>query len=328
MAPPKIAITTGDPAGIGPEVCIKLLENTENFELYEPIIFGDSSVLEKTADQYNIPIQVKTVTRLEEVEGPRILDMRAIGAEEYTTGRISAKTGKAAYQYLARAMDAALEGQVDAITTGPINKEALKLAGIELPGHTEILAERTQSPRSCMMQYSDELCCSFVTCHIGYQEVPSLLTKERILEVIELTDTTLGKMLGRPPRLLCCGLNPHSGENGLFGNMEEEKIILPAVEEAKANGIAIEGPLPPDTVFLPDRRKKFDCMICMYHDQGHIPLKALAFDRAVNVTLGLPIIRTSVDHGTALDIAGQGIANSGSMLEAAKLAAKLAQNKT
>ena len=328
MAPPKIAITTGDPAGIGPEVCIKLLENTENFELYEPIIFGDSSVLEKTADQYNIPIQVKTVTRLEEAEGPRILDVRAIGAEEYTTGRISAKTGKAAYQYLARAMDAALGNQVDAITTGPINKEALKLAGIELPGHTEILAERTQSPRSCMMQYSDELCCSFVTCHIGYQEVPLLLTKERILEVIELTDKTLGRMLGRPPMLLCCGLNPHSGENGLFGNMEEEKIIQPAVEEAQANGIAIEGPLPPDTVFLPERREKFDCMICMYHEQGHIPLKALAFDRAVNVTLGLPIIRTSVDHGTALDIAGQGIANPGSMLEAAKLAAKLAQNET
>jgi 4-hydroxy-L-threonine phosphate dehydrogenase PdxA len=174
-----------------------------------------------------------------------------------------------------------------------------------------------------MLQYSEEIRCVFVTTHVGYAEVPALLTEKRILDVIELCEEAMERIRGKKPRLLCCGLNPHAGENGLFGNGEEEGIISPALDIARARGFDITGPLPPDTAFLPQRRKEFDCVVCMYHDQGHIPLKALAFDNAVNITLGLPIIRTSVDHGTALDIAGKGIANPSSLFEAVKLAVRL-----
>ncbi len=261
--------------------------------------------------------------KLEEAEGPGILDFGQISAGDYETGTINAATGKAGYRYVTEAIDAALAGKVDAVTTGPLNKEALRMAEIPFPGHTEIFASRTKSERACMLQYSEEIRCVFVTTHIGYAEVPALLTEQRILDVIELAVDAMERIRGRKPRLLCCGLNPHAGENGLFGDGEEEKIIAPALEKARSRGVDITGPLPPDTVFLPARRKEYDCVVCLYHDQGHIPLKALAFDEAVNTTLGLPIIRTSVDHGTALDIAGQGIANPNSLLQALKLAAQL-----
>ncbi|MEL0118091.1 MAG: 4-hydroxythreonine-4-phosphate dehydrogenase PdxA, partial [Opitutae bacterium] len=221
--------------------------------------------------------------------------------------------------------DAALAKNVDAVTTGPLNKEALRMADVPFPGHTEIFADRTQSERACMLQYSEEVRCVFVTTHVGYAEVPHLLSQERIIDVIELASEAMERIRKRKPRLLCCGLNPHAGENGLFGHREEEQIIVPALEKVRERGIDITGPLPPDTTFLPARRKEYDCVVCMYHDQGHIPLKALAFDEAVNTTLGLPIIRTSVDHGTALDIAGQGIANPNSLVEAVKLAVKLSK---
>ena len=238
-------------------------------------------------------------------------------------GTISAETGRAACAYVHAAIDVALAGGVGAITTGPINKEALSLAGIRFPGHTEIFAARTQAARSCMMQYSEEITCTFVTTHVGYLEVPALLTEARIVDVIELTAEALLRIRGTPPRLLVCGLNPHAGEHGLFGNREEERIIAPAIAIARARGIDVDGPVPPDTAFIPARRREYDAVVCMYHDQGHIPLKALAFDSAVNTTLGLPIIRTSVDHGTALDIAWQGVASTGSLFAAVRLAVKL-----
>lgn len=175
-----------------------------------------------------------------------------------------------------------------------------------------------------MMQYSEAITCTFVTVHVGYAEVPKLLTKERILEVIELSAENLQRIRQRHPKIVVCGLNPHAGEHGLFGNHEEEKIILPAIEMARQKGIDVEGPLPPDTAFLPWKRKSTDVFVCMYHDQGHIPVKALAFDCAVNTTLGLSIIRTSVDHGTALDIAWQGKASPSSLLSAIQLAVQLA----
>jgi 4-hydroxythreonine-4-phosphate dehydrogenase len=181
-----------------------------------------------------------------------------------------------------------------------------------------------QVDRWCMMLTSPEITCSFVTAHVGYYEVPSLLTSERILEVIELTASAMRRLRGHEPRLVCCGLNPHAGEDGLFGQREEERIIAPALEQARARGIQIEGPLPPDTCFLTWRRAQTDAYICMYHDQGHIPLKALAFDTAINTTLGLPVIRTSVDHGTAFDIAWQGIASPSSLYAAVRLAGQLA----
>ena len=187
--------------------------------------------------------------------------------------------------------------------TGPIHKEALRKSGVQYPGHTEIFEALTKSTRACMMLTSDALTCSFVTTHVGHCEVPRLISAERVLDVIELTDGAMRLIYGSPGRLVVCGLNPQAGEGGLFGNREEERFIIPAIETARQHGITVEGPLPPDTAFLPARRKRTDAFICMYHDQGHIPLKALSFETAVNTTLGLPIVRTSVDHGTALDIA-------------------------
>ena len=328
MAFPRVAITTGDPAGIGPEVCLRLLANPMVKEVCLPIVFGDRVVLEKAAEECGLATPYKVVGSLEEATDPCILDLGQINGNEYQTGSVNTATGLAGYRYVTKAIDAALAGKVDAVTTGPLNKEALRMAGVPFPGHTEIFADRTQSERSCMLQYSEEVRCVFVTTHVGYFEVPNLLTLERILDVIELGAEAMERIVGHKPRLLCCGLNPHAGENGLFGNGEEEKLIAPALEEARKRGIDVTGPLPPDTIFLPERRKQYDCVVCMYHDQGHIPLKALAFDNAVNTTLGLPVIRTSVDHGTALDIAGKGIANPNSLIEAVKLALRLAKKES
>lgn len=314
MKRPRIAVTMGDPAGVGPEVCLHLLANESIAANCDPIIFGDADVLRECAAR----------TGLSAPDLDRVRDLQSIRLDQFTPGEVNADTGRAGYKYVIAAIDAALAGEIDGITTAPINKEALHAAGHNYPGHTEIFTEKSGADRSCMMLTSDELTCAFVTVHVGYDEVPALLTKERILEVIELSADAMQRIRGRKPKLLACGLNPHAGENGLFGNREEELIVAPAVEQARAAGIDIIGPLPPDTCFLPERRREIDCFICMYHDQGHIPLKALAFDKAINCTLGLPIIRTSVDHGTACDIAWQGKANPSSLFEATQLAARLA----
>ncbi len=320
---PRIAVTAGDPSGIGPEVCLRLLAGSSTLPPCIPVVFGDVSVMERTANQCGLPMPGLVIESLEQANRPCLFDLKAISLGEYKTGAVNKATGKAGYKYVTEAIDAALTGKVDAVTTGPLNKVALKMAGVPFPGHTEIFAHRTQSKHSCMLQYSEEIRCVFVTTHVGYAEVPGLLTERRILEVVRLCHDAMQKIRGNKPRLLCCGLNPHAGENGLFGNGEEERIIYPALQKARDSGTDIDGPVPPDTAFLPARRKEYDCVVCMYHDQGHIPLKALAFDNAVNTTLGLPIIRTSVDHGTALDIAGKGIANPGSLISAVKLAIQL-----
>ena len=324
MSLPKIAVTTGDPVGIGPEVCLHLLQNEGIAAQCVPIIFGDKVVLEQAADQCGLPKPQKYIAGLSEADGPCVLDMSAIGLDEFETGTVNAATGYAGFVYVENAIDAALGGQVAGVTTGPLNKEALRVAGISFPGHTEIFAEKTHTQNFCMMQYSAEVRCVFATTHVPYSEVPALLTKERILDVLELGAQAMrriGCISGHEPKIGVLGLNPHAGEHGLFGE-EEEQVIIPAIEAARAKGFEVEGPIPPDTAFIPAKRRATDFFVCMYHDQGHIPLKALAFDNAVNTTLGLPIIRTSVDHGTALDIAGQGKANPGSLFEAVKLALK------
>ena len=322
----------GDPAGVGPEVCLRLLGIESVLRQCSPIVFGDAAVLrrvqETLGDSLELP-DYEIIARDDwraahrEISAPTVLDFQAIDAAQLQPGRVNADNGNASYRYIEAAIDAALAGEVQAVATGPINKEALWEAGIRYPGHTEIFAEKTDAGRSCMMQICDELTCSFVTTHVGYREVPELLSQERILEVIELSREALLRIRGREPKFVVCGLNPHAGEHGLFGDREEERWIIPAMEAARAQGMHLEGPLPPDTAFLPARRKETDCFICMYHDQGHIPLKALAFDVAVNTTLGLPIIRTSVDHGTAFDIAWQGVASATSLTQAVLLAAKL-----
>ena len=281
-------------------------------------------VLEQAADQCDLLKPQKYITGLSEADGPCVLDMSAIGLDEFETGTVNAATGRAGFVYVENAIDAALGGQVAGVTTGPLNKEALRAAGISFPGHTEIFAEKTHTQNFCMMQYSAEVRCVFATTHVPYSEVPALLTKERILDVLELGAQAMrriGCISGHEPKIGVLGLNPHAGEHGLFGE-EEEQVIIPAIEAARAKGFDVEGPIPPDTAFIPAKRRATDFFVCMYHDQGHIPLKALCFDNAVNTTLGLPIIRTSVDHGTALAIAGQGKANPGSLFEAVKLALK------
>jgi 4-hydroxythreonine-4-phosphate dehydrogenase len=329
MKLPRIAVTMGDPAGIGPEICIHLLNNIAVQKVGAPIIFGDAAVLRHVADKLSLPFTAP-VLNLEEwkkqrvrVDMPAVLDLQCIGAGDFVPGRVDARCGDAAYRYVIASIEAGLAGEVDAVATAPLNKGAMHAAGHKFPGHTEIFAERMQATRSCMMLTSAELTCSFATVHVGYHEVPELLSIDRIVDVIELTASAMRCIRGHEPRIVVCGLNPHAGENGLFGQREEERFIVPAINIARERGLQVEGPLPPDTAFLGWRRQQTDAFVCMYHDQGHIPLKALAFDSAINTTLGLPVIRTSVDHGTAFDIAWQGKANPNSLFEAVQLAAKL-----
>ena len=327
------ALTMGDPAGVGPEICLRALAEPSLLADCVPIVFGDAEILRRCAQHVGLPAPKLVLSpsdwpaRFHNLTEPAVLDLNQFNASTLQIGQTTADTGRASFAYIQSAIDAALAGQVAGVTTGPINKEAIHAAGINFPGHTEMFADRTRSTRWCMMQFAPEITCTFVTVHVGYAEVPQLLTTERVLEVIELSAEAMRRLHHREPKLVVCGLNPHAGEHGLFGDREEERIIIPAIERARAQGLDVEGPLPPDTAFLPWKRKTTDCFVCMYHDQGHIPVKALAFDSAVNTTLGLPMIRTSVDHGTACDIAWQGQANPGSLYAALRLAARLSKTR-
>ena len=325
MSKPRIAITMGDPAGIGPEICLDLLNDRVISSKCTPIVFGDWSVLQTCAEKTNKSFEISKIstTEFSGIQSPTVFDHAIIDPSNFTPGTADAKTGRATYGYVTSAIDACLTNKIDAVVTCPANKEALQAAGVKQPGHTEIFAEHTGTEKFCMAFFSDEISCSLVTVHCGYTEVPDLLSVDRIYEVISLTRQAHQKLLGREPRLAVCGLNPHGGENGLFGNLEEENLIIPAIEKARVEGMELLGPLPPDTAFTASIRKSIDAYVCMYHDQGLIPVKALAFEEAVNVTLGLPIIRTSVDHGTALDIAWQGKADPSSLKSAVRLAIRM-----
>ncbi len=331
MSRPIIAVTQGDPAGVGPDICLQLLANEEVRELAVPVIFGGARLLAKCARQTGLPSPRRILSEIEwsekfaSLDEPAVLDVFGFDADGFEPGKVSAKTGAAGFRYVEKAIEAALIGQVSAVATAPLNKEALHAAGITYPGHTEMFAEKMAAERSCMTFFSEEMICSLVTVHIGYQDVVPALTSRRIQDVIELTHDAVRRVKGRAPKIAVCGLNPHAGEHGLFGRGEEESIIAPAVAAARAVGIQVEGPLPPDTAFISAKRRAVDAYVCMYHDQALIPLKALAFDTAVNTTLGLPVPRTSVDHGTACDIAWQGRASGRSLVEAVKLAASMAK---
>jgi 4-phospho-D-threonate 3-dehydrogenase / 4-phospho-D-erythronate 3-dehydrogenase len=322
---PLVAVTMGDPAGVGPEICLHLLANDRLCEICTPVVFGDAGVLADCAAKLGLrgAERVYADGDFGSIHEHGVLHIEGFDSVGFRPGAVSAATGGAAYRYVERSIEAALSGLVASVVTAPMNKEALHAAGIPYPGHTEIFADKTGSLRSCMFQYSEEVRASFVTVHVGYSEVAALITTERILDVIDLTAEAMERIRGTKPKIVVLGLNPHAGEHGLFGNREEERIIAPAIEAARAKGHLVEGPIPPDTAFIPAMRRATDAFVCMYHDQGHIPLKALAFDTAVNTTLGLPIIRTSVDHGTACDIAWKGLANPSSLFEAVKLAVRL-----
>lgn len=342
-AKPVLGLTMGDPAGIGPEICLSALRDPAARARCVPVLFGDVSVLRRVNKSgFGSPAKAKGsggATRdgdcrvvtlaefagLDKVAEPLIVDCAALEATGLEPGKISAACGRAAYVYIERAIAAALARKIDGVVTAPIHKEAFHLAGVKFPGHTEVFTALTGAKRSCMMLYSSPLTVSMVTTHIGYRDVPGNISADRILNVIELTAEAMRRILRREPRLGVCGLNPHAGEHGLFGQREEENYVGPAVRRARDRGINAEGPLVPDAAFTANVRRQFDAIVTLYHDQGHIPFKLLAFDTGVNVTLGLPIIRTSVDHGTAFDIAWQGKASSQSLISAVGVAADMAQ---
>jgi 4-phospho-D-threonate 3-dehydrogenase / 4-phospho-D-erythronate 3-dehydrogenase len=346
---PTIALTMGDPAGVGPELCLRALSDASIRAACNLVVFADGSILRRCIDHLNHVALRDDFTHLihyieqhsislhdwqassSKVSAHTIVDFKLKELQSLVPSQTSAVTGEASFQFIQRAIDAAIANKVAAVVTGPINKEALHAAGHFYPGHTEMFAERCAGDnpsRWCMMQYSDTITCSFVTVHCGYAEAPRLLSEQRVFDVIELTIEALKRIRGRDPRIVVCGLNPHAGEHGLFGHREEERFIIPAIHRAREAGATIIGPLPPDTAFIPAIRSQTDAFVCMYHDQGHIPVKALAFESAVNTTLGIKVIRTSVDHGTACDIAWQGIAKPDSLFAAIKLAIGLSHKPT
>ncbi len=328
---PIVAVTMGDPAGIGPEIIIKALSLAELSRLSRPVVIGDARVM-KNAMKYSkgSPVALKEIKRLDDGDFRtgmiNILDMDNVDFPKLRMGKVSVEGGRASVKYVERAIDLAMDKKVDAIATGPINKEAINKAGFRFDGHTELLAKRTGAKHSAMMFLSDSIRVMLVTTHLPLSQVAKEIDKKKVLDTIKLADKELTELLGKRPRIGVAGLNPHAGEGGIFGS-EEEKIISPAIDEAKKLGINVKGPVSADAIFYLANLNMFDIVIAMYHDQGLIPLKLLSFNKSVNVTVGLPIIRTSVDHGTGFDIAGKGWANPSSMIQAIKVAAMMAMKK-
>lgn len=309
----KIAITLGDPAGIGPEIALKSLLSKEVREICKPIVVGDRIVIEEAIAKLNMPLKLKDI---DFVDTPGTKD------EVFKKCRPSAAGGSASVAYIKKAVELALNNNVDAVVTAPISKEALKMAGFSWPGHTEMLAELTNTRDYAMLLCGGPLRVVLVTIHTALKNVPAMITKERVLKTILLAKKACEMLDIKEPRIAVAGLNPHAGEAGIFGD-EEINEIVPAVHEAIEAGIPVSGPYPRNTLFNKAYKGEFDIIVCMYHDQGLIPLKMIAFDKGVNVTIGLPIIRTSPDHGTAYDIAWKGVADPSSMIEAIKTAATM-----
>ncbi len=320
---PLLAITMGDASGIGPEIIALALE--EEIFTRNTLVIGDIERLKVGARKSGSSTLYSVVDSPCRAGSDNRVPVLHVGLADQSIpfGQLNAQSGECAYQCILKAIDLALEGTVDAVVTAPINKESLQMAGHIYPGHTEILAERTGVDETVMMLAAGAMRVLHVTTHIPLSQVPGAISTQRILRVLELGDEALKKMGIKKPMSAVAGLNPHAGEGSIFGN-EEERIITPAVELALDRNIRVEGPVAPDVVFLKMHRGKYDAIVAMYHDQGHIPLKLLAFESGVNVSLGLPIVRTSVDHGTAFDIAGKGLADPGSLTEALRLAASMA----
>jgi len=324
-----IGITMGDAAGVGPELCLRVLRLPAVTGLCRPVVFGSAALLRRVSGACGIPFEADVVpvgdllaNGLLPGDAPLVADCGIPEAEAVTPGVVQSACGAAAFRYVQLAVQAVQQGWIRAVVTAPLHKEALQLAGVPYPGHTEMLAALTGTRRYCMMMASPGINVCLATTHIALARVASELTVSRIGEVIRLADAAM-RRFGRPtPRLTVCGLNPHAGEHGLFGD-EEQRLILPAVLAARADGLQVSDPLPPDTAFIPSMREKTDAYIVMYHDQGLIPFKMLAFETGVNVTLGLPLVRTSVDHGTAFDIAWQGKASPESLTAAVQTAIRL-----
>lgn len=319
----RFAITMGDPCGIGPEIILKALRTRPDY-LDRCVVFGSEALLRFYNEKFGHGMDIRTISRADQsVEGSlNVVDPNPVALEDITVGRVSTVGGECAFRYVRSAIDAALAGEISSVVTAPLNKEALHLAGHNYAGHTEIFGEFTHGERYAMLLWSDKLKAIHVSTHISLRQACEACTKERVMDVIHLACETLKKAGYAQPRIAVAGLNPHAGEGGIFGD-EEIRSIAPAVEECRAEGISVSGPIAPDTVFLRAVKGEFDIVVAQYHDQGHIPLKLLAFDSGVNITVGLDVVRTSVDHGTAFDIAGQGIAREDSLLKAIEIGEKL-----
>jgi 4-hydroxythreonine-4-phosphate dehydrogenase len=322
-----IGITMGDAAGVGPEVVVKTLADASFYDKCYPVVIGDAKILQRAMDLLHSPQQLRIVTDLTASKpDPHYLDVVDLDLlpADLPYGQISAEAGNAAFQYLKKAIEMANTGLLQGICTAPLNKEALHKGGHIYPGHTEILAELTGTKDYAMMLNAPKLRVIHVTTHIGLIDAVGKINPDRVSKVIQLAHDTLQRAGIPHPKIAVCGINPHAGENGLFGRGEEGEKIVPAVQKAQDAGIEVVGPLPADTLFFRATRGDFDIVVAMYHDQGHGPIKVLGLEAGVNITVGLPIIRTSVDHGTAFDIAGTGKADDGSMKEALRQAIDLA----
>lgn len=337
---PIIAISTGDPAGIGPEVSVKALKNKEIYSKCRPLVVCDYQIIQQAIEFCRLDIVCRSVKSprdgIYEYGTIDVLDMANIDMKQFVFNIVSEMTGKASFEYVEKVIQLALDKQVHATVTGPINKEAIQSAGYNFAGHTEIFAKYTNTAKYAMMLADENFRVVHVNTHISMLESIKRTTKERVLDTIILANDALKKMGIANPRIAVNGINPHAGENGLFGD-EEIKEIIPAIKAAKALGINADGPHPPDTVFPKMKGGQYDIVVCMYHDQGHIPTKLLGFEynhehkrweglSGINITLGLPIIRVSVDHGTAFDKGGKGEANPESMLQALKYATLFTKN--
>jgi 4-hydroxythreonine-4-phosphate dehydrogenase len=324
-----VAVTMGDSAGIGPEIIAKTFTERGFQDENRAFVIGDAGIMRRAAELMGLPLGVNEIEKLEEAlfEGGGV-DVLQVGElpGDLPFGELDARAGAAAFGYVRRATGLALEGIVGAVATAPLNKEAMHMGGYEYPGHTEILAELTETKDYAMMLVTEELRVIHVSTHVSLKEAIERVRPERERAVIRLARDALSKLDVEEPKIAVAGLNPHAGENGLFGDEDDERIA-PAVAEAREEGIDVTGPLPPDTVFARARRGDFDMVVVQYHDQGHIPIKLMGFEGGVNVTVGLPFFRTSVDHGTAFDIAGTGRADHSSMRAAIELARELARSE-
>jgi 4-phospho-D-threonate 3-dehydrogenase / 4-phospho-D-erythronate 3-dehydrogenase len=338
---PILGITMGDPASIGGEIAAKALAEAPVYERARPFVIGDGNVMADALRITNLPLTLHPIATLAEARFALgtldILDLHNVDMAAHAYGKVSPMCGKASVEYLERAIAMALAKEIDAVVTGPIHKESINQAGCPHPGHTEIFAVLTNTKDYAMMLIGADLRVVHVSTHVSLRQAIERTKKTRVLTVIRLAHRALKALGIAEPKIAVAGLNPHAGEHGLFGD-EEIKEIIPAIEEARAQGITVDGPIAPDTVFGRARGGLYDIVVCMYHDQGHIPLKTIGFnfDKAtqkwtsvsgVNVTLGLPIIRTSVDHGTAFGKSGKGTAAHDSMLDAIDVAIKLAQGR-
>lgn len=339
---PILGITMGDPASIGPEITVKALSDPAIYEKCSPIIIGDAAVMEAAVGIVGKNVKINAVSDVKEAKFEfgtiDVYDMKLVDMDKLECGVVSAMAGNAAFQYVKKVIELAMNHEVDATVTNALNKEAMNLAGHHYSGHTEIYAEYTGTKKYTMMLAHENLRVVHVSTHVSLREACDRVKKDRVLEVIRIADQACKELGIKEPKIGVAGLNPHSGENGMFGREEIEEIT-PAIEAAKGEGIIVDGPVPSDTVFSKARGGWYDIVVAMYHDQGHIPLKVVGFVynqaeqkwdavAGVNITLGLPIIRASVDHGTAFDQAGKGVANELSLINAMDYAIRMSEGRT